>query len=199
MKITRPALVLALCFWLLANHVLALEDIGYSKIHPASPLYFLKGVREKLELHFAQTYRVKEFRQLEFATRRLREVRALIPISQDLIPSTMERYIAHLSKLTDKHQENDKFVPILQHNLSIHLRVLENIYNQTTNSRAKMFIRSAMNRVMQRADVPRSAKLSICNFFTKEASSSALNQTEQFVLQNRAQDCRSRLTSDKIK
>lgn len=173
------------------------NDIGLSKIHPASPFYFLKTIRENLELKFAQTTRVKNLRRLEFATRRLRETRTLIPINQDLIPPTLERYTAYLNSLTDKHQENDEFAQSLKNNLTIHLQVLLKMYDDTTNSRAKMFIRSAMNRVIQRQDVSSFAKLAICNFFQKEASSSALNQTEQVVLKNRAQSCFNRLIFDK--
>lgn len=172
-----------------ATPAFALEDIGYSKIHPASSLYFLKGVREKLELHFAQTISVKKLRQLEFATRRLRETKALLYMNQDLIPPTLERYIAHLSKLNDKHQQSDEFVQTLQNTLAIHLQALEDIYAQASDLRAKMSIRSAMNRIIQRADVPDSTKEPICAFFAKEASSSSLNQTEQLVLKDRSNKC----------
>lgn len=173
-----------------SSQILAYEsDIGFSKIHPASPWYFLKAIRENLEMKFAQTTRIKNLRQLEFATRRLREVKTLIPINQDLIPPTLERYIAHLNSLTDKHQKNDEFADILKNNLAIHLLVLRQIYDQASSLRAKMFIRSAMNRVIQRADVPVFAKDGVCEFFDKEASSSGLNQTEQMVLHDRAQRC----------
>jgi len=181
-------------FYLLTFPAYAFEDIGLSKIHPAHPAYFLKGVRENLEMKFAQTDNVKNLRTLEFATRRLRETRALININQDFIPPALERYTAHLNSLSDKHQENDQFVPILQHNLQIHLQTMENIYHQASSPRARRFIRSAMNRVIQRGDVPRQTKLSICLLFAKEASSSALSQTEQYVLENRAGKCFSSLT-----
>lgn len=175
---------------ILPSDSFALDDIGYSRIHPASPLYFLKAVREKLELHFAATYRVRMIRQLEFATRRLRETKTLIAKNkEELIPPTMERYIAHLHSLTDKHQKNDEFEIVTQNTLPIHLAVLQKIYHQAATPRAKIAIRSVMNRIIQRADVPNDAKLPVCNFFTKEASSSGLNQTEQVVLQQRAQKC----------
>lgn len=172
------------------NNVLAQENnIGYSKIHPASPLYFLKAIRENTEMALAQTQSVKTIRRLEFATRRLREAKTLLTNSQDLIPPTLERYIAHLNSLTDKHQPNDQFAPILKNSLVIHLQTLEQIYDQALNLRAKMAIRSAMNRIIQRADVPTSAKVPVCDFFLKEASSSALNQTEKVVLLQRATSC----------
>lgn len=164
-------------------------DIGYSKIHPASFFYFLKTVRENLELQFAQTTRVKNLRILEFATRRLREVGTLVNINQELIPPTLEKYAALLDRLTDKHQKNDEFATVLQNSLSVHLEVLNKLYQNSSNLRAKMAIRSAMNRVIQRADVPNSAKTPICNLFIKEASSSSLNQTEKAVLSERGEKC----------
>lgn len=168
----------------------ALEDIGYSKIHPASAFYFLKTIRENLEFKFAQTTHAQNLRRLEFAFRRLREAKTLLPINQDLITPTLERYIAHLNSLTDKHQQNDEFAEVLADNLIIHLQVLQKIYDQASNLRAKMSIRSAMNRIIQRADVPNYAKLPVCNFFAKEASSSSLNQTEKTVLIERSDKCR---------
>lgn len=165
------------------------EDIGYSTISPASPFYFLKGVREYLELKFAGTYHIKMLRQLEFAKRRLRETRTLLTIDQELIVPTLERYIAHMNRVTDKHLPNAEFVMQIQDDLAVHLAALERIYAQADNPRAKMAIRSAMNRIIQREDVANEAKLPVCEIFLKEASSSALNQTEQVVLQNRAQKC----------
>lgn len=166
-----------------------IADIGYSKIHPASPFYFLKAIRENLELRFAGTYHVRMLRQLEFATRRLREVNSLTGIDEDLIPPTMERYGVHISSFTDKHQDMVD-LKIVSSNLTNHLNVMQQIYNKTSSLKAKMFIRSAMNKVIQRADVTNMARNSICNFFLKEASSSALNQTEQLVLLNRVDKCR---------
>lgn len=168
-------------------------DIGYSMIHPASPLYFLKTIREALELKFATTGHVKLLRQLEFAQRRLREVRTLITINEDLIPPTIERYIFYLNGLNDTHKDAEE-LRLMQSNLAYNLKALQLIYGQTVTPRAKMFIRSAMNRVIQRADVQNFAKLPICNLFAKESSSSALNQTEQTILTQRAQGCLDSLT-----
>ena len=177
--------------------VYALEnDIGYSKIHPASPLFFLKTIRENLELKLAFTAHVKRIRQLEFATRRLREAKSLILINQDLIPPTLERYASHLNTLADKELLDKEVATRIKESLGIHLQVLQQMHDQPSSDRAKIAIRSAMNRVILRADVPDDAKYLICNFFAKEASSSArlpdgqaLNQTEKVVLTQRAQKC----------
>lgn len=166
------------------------DELGYSRLHPASPFYFLKTIRENLELKFAVTPRIKNLRQLEFATRRLREARTLISVNENLIPPTLERYAYHLKSLDDKHEQNDEFVENLNNSLSIHLNVLREMYTETSNLRAKMFIRSAMNRIIQRADVSMSAKIPVCDLFVKESSSSALNETEKWVLLQRSQQCK---------
>jgi len=169
------------------------DSVGFSKIHPASPFYFLKTVRENLELKFALTSRTKMLRQLEFATRRLREARTLIPINQDLIPPILERYISHLNTLPDKDLEDKEIVARIKESTPVHLEVLQKMYQQISSTRAEMAIRSTMNKIIKRADLPTFAKLPVCTFFAREASSSALNQTEQFVLADRADKCRSML------
>lgn len=183
--------LLVTCALLLVTPVYALDnDIGYSKIHPASPLYFLKGVREVLELKFAGTTRIKMLRQLEFATRRLREARTLIrDHNEELVPATLERYIAQFNELTDQHAQNDEVGIRIKESLAVHLNVLEQIYSQTSSLKSKMFIRSSLNRLIQRADVANPSKVPICQLFANEASSSALNQTEQTVLSERVEKC----------
>ncbi len=167
-----------------------INDIGYSRIDPTSPFYFLKTIRENLEMKLAQTTRVRNLRQLEFATRRLREAKTLVGKNEDLIPPTLERYMAHLNSLTENHLKSEQqFADDLKNNLSIHLALLRQIYDQGVSIRTKMFIRSVMNRVIKRADVPNYVKLPVCNFFLREASSSSLNQTEQLVLRDRGQNC----------
>lgn len=197
-KIVAFFFVLSIVHFQFSISAYAQEDaIGQAQIHPASPLYFLKAIKENLEMGFAATSNIKEIRHLEFATRRLREVKTLVSLNsdptsreQDLIPPTLERYISHINSLTDKRQKTDDFAKVMQINLQIHLNTLRQVYNQTTSPRAKMFIRSAINRISQREDMPMQAKASICNFFAKEASSSALNETEKAVLSKRANKCR---------
>lgn len=169
--------------------VSASEDIGVSRISPASYFYFLKTIRENLELKLAFTPRIKMLRQLEFATRRLREAKTLIPNREDLIPPTLERYISYINNFADKHEINDQLVPLLEDTLATHLKVLRQMYDQVSSKRAKMFIRSTMYRLVKRADVQNLVKAPICKLFAKEASSSVLNQTEKFVLSERARNC----------
>lgn len=173
------------------------NDIGQSQIHPAHPLYFLKAVREGLEMHFAQTSNVKLIRRLEFATRRLREVKSLIPGSrQDLIEPTLDRYWTLVSSLpVPKNLENAGFFANeISDNLVIHIKTLEKIYPQISHPRAKMAIRSILNRFTSRQDIPSYARAPICDFFAKEATQSAnLNETERVVLLERVKKCREAL------
>lgn len=190
----RISIVLALTAWIfLSSCGLALaqsDDIGSSQIHPAHPLYFLKTVRESFEMHFAQTSKVKFIRHLEFATRRLREVKSLIPTNrQDLIEPTMERYWHQISNLPDKNLEFEGLAKEISDSLVIHIKTLEKVYLQVSNQRAKMAIRSALNRLMSRQDIPSYARIPVCEFFSKEASSSALNEVERAILTERAQNC----------
>lgn len=182
----------AVIFLATCSTALAYEnDIGQSQIHPAHPLYFLKAVREVLEMHFAQTSNVELIRRLEFAQRRLREVKRLIPTDrQDLIEPTLDRYWVLVSSLPlPKNLEIVGFAKDISDTLVIHIKTLEKIYPQISHPRAKMAIRSVLNRLTDRPDIPSYAKAPICDFFAKEASSSALNQTEQVILTERGQKC----------
>ncbi len=169
----------------------ALEDIGQSRLHPASPFYFLKTIRENLELKFAGTRKVVYIRRLEFATRRLREVKSLIKLGNfELIIPTLENYASQLSALPDQGMQEKEVLQVIENNLANHLEVLQQIYYQIENPKAKMAIRSAVNRIIQREDLPASARESVCNFLQKEASASGLNSTETAVLLERARKCR---------
>lgn len=190
MKITIVLSLTALVLFLSCGAVYAEEaNIGESRIHPAHPLYFLKTIRENFETKLALSYRVKMFRQLEFATRRLRETKTLITINQDLIPPTLEKYNAHLNRLPDKDLKNEEILTNVKNSLAIHSGILLKMYDQVSNLRAKMSIRVTLNRIIQKGNLANSAKLPVCNFFANEASSSALNDTEKVVLLDRAGNC----------
>lgn len=199
MRITILPLVLifsALIFLGSYSSAFAYEnDIGQSQIHPAHPFYFLKTVREIFEMHFAQTPKVKFLRQLEFATRRLREARSLTQTPrQDLIEPTLERYWHHVSSLPAKAAKDLKTESLakqISDSLVIHIKTLLKLYAETSNQRAKMAIRFALNRLMGRMDIPNYAKVPVCQFFAQEATQSAdLAETEKVVLLERAEKCR---------
>lgn len=170
------------------------NDIGVSKITPASAIYFLKTIREAIEFKLALTPRVKALRELEFATRRLREVKSLISLNhQDLIQETLERYYAHLQYMSELGVQDSEIETRLKESLTIHLEVLEQIYPQLTDKSARLAVRSAVNRIVQKRDLSPFALIPACNFLSKEATSSGINQSEQAILAERAETCRLQL------
>lgn len=193
MRITILPLIFflsAMIFLGSCNTAYALEEIGQSRIHPAHPLYFLKTIRESLELKFAGTPKTVLIRKLEFSTRRLREVRSLIKAGNfELIIPTLEKYSSIIGSLPDQGIEDYELVRIIETNLSNHLEVLQMINNQITHSRAKMAIRSAVNKITLRSDLTPSTRFLGCEFLSKEASGSALNEVEREILLQRAQKC----------
>lgn len=183
------------------------EDIAPSKVHPASPLYFLKSAKEILELKFAKESQEKGFKYLEFAERRIREVKSLINVNRaDLIPSVLERYWSNLNKTLGLLNFKDQALSSqVIEKIKQHIVALETLQKQTENQKAKIAIRTVIYRLsgwqakfLERLAPEIKAQLSlkiaennslICNFLSKEASTAALNQTEKAVLLARAQKC----------
>lgn len=207
-KLLIPSFLILTALFLLSSpvHAQAL-DLGQSRLHPASPLYFLKSVREALELKFAGTTNVRALRQLEFSTRRIREVKSLVKTSrQDLITPTLERYWWHIRELNGILTLTDEnMVGKASDATTAQMNVLQTIYQQVTNPAAKRSIRTTVNRLseweqgvadklnlLRQTSVARKlliSKLSGCNFLSKEASHSALNDVERVVLTERAKVC----------
>lgn len=182
------------------------SDIGQSRITPASPLYFLKSIREILELKFAGSTHIKALRRLEFATRRIREVNSLVKTSrEDLIEPTLVKYLSELQELNGTANVKDEDMVVRVSYVSGHMSVLQKVYSQVSDPKAKRSIRATVNSltawerqfigkldlVKQPAVVQKmtESKLSGCNFLGKEASSSALNEVEKAVFAERAQKC----------
>lgn len=182
------------------------DSIGQSRINPASPLYFLKSIREILELKFAGTTHVRALRELEFATRRIREVKSLgLSSRQDLIEPTLSRYLFHLNELIGIiNLKDDSMVGGVTDAAAAHMNVLQAIYPQVSDQRARRSIRAIINslslwdqRLIERLNEPQplfaqrvlSSKLLGCRFLSQEASSSALNDVERAVFAQRAQTC----------
>lgn len=165
------------------------NDIGVSKITPASPIYFLKTVRENLEMKLALTPHVKKIRYLEFATRRLREAKSLIGDREDLIQPTLERYLSYLNKLDDKDLSDEEITKRVKESLVVHLEVLENFYEKLVNPKAKLSTRSTIFRITRRSDLEKIAKIPACLFLQKESTNSAIVESERAILLERAQNC----------
>ncbi len=183
------------------------NNIGEARINAASPLYFLQSFREILELKFAKTTDAKAMRELEFANRRLKEVNSLAKSSrQDLIEPTLEAYLAGLEQLIGHANVSDESpARRLSSEIKNHMNFLQNVYNLVSEPRARMSIRATINNLslweLQLIDRLNSSKqpviaeeimnskISACNFLSKEASDSALNEVERVILSERAIKC----------
>lgn len=193
MRITfiLPILLSALIFLGSCNLAFAEStEIGSSQINPSSPFYFLKTIRESFEIHFASTPRTQRVRRLEFATRRLREVKALVSVGrEDLIQPTLERYWSQINSLPDKNLEDNEIASLIGGTIANHISILEGVYTQIKNPTAKMAIRSVINKFSGRSDLFSQTRSSVCAFLSQEASSSALNEVERAIFKDRAQKC----------
>lgn len=214
MRSTWILAILTLSFIFLSGCSLALAqdndvgavDIGESSISPDSTLYFLKAIREKIELALAGSSEIKAQRQLEFATRRLREVNALVKNKrQDLIDSTLERYKSALSETENLVSQNNDLKIKVGEAVARHLDVLQRVYDQVGNPRAKQAIRAAILRaeehnrlLLQKLDISSQKRQSLaCRFLAKEASGSGLTDTEKVYLGQKAKDCQKNIQPQK--
>lgn len=169
--------------------VFAQEDnIGTARIDASSPLYFLKSIREILELKFAGTTQIRAIRQLEFSIRRIREVKSLAATTrQDLIEPTLEKYAWHLQELKGTVNPTDWImVNKVNANMTAQLNVLQEVFKEVSDPKAKRSIRLAIFRISENFAASRPA---VCSFLSKEASLSALNIVEKAVYSERAQKC----------
>ena len=182
-------------------------DIGYSLIAPNSPLYFLKAIREKIETQLASSREAKAITRIEFAQRRLREVNALVKNQRsDFIPPTLERYKEYLQEAGGLALYDEDLSVRVGEAVSRHLDVLQRVYDQVGNPRAKAAIRAAIekaeehNRILiGKLDLTHQQQLIgkvavrqalVCRFFQREASSSALNDTEREFMKQKVGLCK---------
>lgn len=211
-------LVISSGFYFSACSSVFAQSSEQSSIHPAHPLYFLKAIREILEIKTAGTENIKVLRYLEFSTRRIREVNSLVNKNPDLIPPTLEKYWLNLSKLNGLVNVGDKdLINLVSNSLNHHINLLDDVYNQTDHKRAKMAIRLTINRLFEENKLLYDKinqiingqsnplleeelkkitlnQVLVCNLLVKQASESALNDVEQIVLKERANKCNQNLS-----
>ena len=183
------------------------SEIGQSLINPASPMYFLKSVEEILEVKFVTNNKDQGLKQIDLAKRRLEEVKSLIMIDRgDLVSPTLEKYWSSLSKFLNYTTFiDDRLKYEVLDQVGKHIILLEDSYYRTDNQKARISIRAVLSKVpswnlqfieklnnFQKTQLSAKIKSNqnlICDFLSKEASSSALNQTERAVLLERGQKC----------
>ena len=173
------------------GNVFALEEnVGVAKIDPSSPSYFLKTIREGIELKFAATVKTKLIRHLEFATRRLREAKSLVGgKNEELIQAGMERYWSSLTQVLSYEAKDEELTILSNHVSAIHLKELMLLYSKLSNPKAKLGVRSIIHRLLQDSEIKGGLRDSGCNFLLSESSSSALTQSESVIYKERALKC----------
>lgn len=173
------------------GNVFALEEnVGLAKIDPSSPIFFLKTIREGIELKFATTTKTKLIRQLEFATRRLREAKSLAGgKNEELIQAGMERYWSSLSPVLLYEAKDEELLILSNHVSAVHLKELMFLYSKLKNSKARLGVRSIVHRLLQDSDISGGLRIAGCDFLLHESSSSALTQSEQAIYKERALKC----------
>lgn len=170
--------------------VSASNNIGVSRIDPSSAFYFLKPIREDLEIKFAKIPREKILKQLEFATRRLREAKTLMTTThQDLVQPTLERYWDHLQNVLNFRPRDEALTRSIRQTLALHLRVLDNMSPKANQKQARIAIRATISRISLKGDLDGPDIKFACNLLQKEASSSGLNEVEKVVLLQRIKSC----------
>jgi hypothetical protein len=186
-------------------------NIGYSIIDPTNPLYFLKTAKEYFEIKFFKpTLDISIVtRNLEFAQRRLREVNTLIKNKrQDLIVPMMEQYKNYINLASKIAPDRENIQTQVAQALARHSDVLIRLYDQVGDPNAKRSIRSAIVEVQNynkkilenikdpaiKTDLVEKITLRqklACDFLSREASSSALNDTERYYFSQKAKECKS--------
>ncbi len=182
-------------------------EVGDALISPASSLYFLKALRERIEMMFSNDNEVKAHRQLEFSVRRLREVKSLIEENrQDLIEETLERYKDEIKQLSSLSFRDDKLKETLGASVARHLYVLQTLYLQVNEKGAKRAVRATIQELMdfnkkllsemedktlKNALMEKTAlrQAAACQFLAGEVTSADLNEPEKQILKEYVDMC----------
>ncbi len=186
-------------------------EVGDSLVSPSSPLFFLKALREKVELYFAPNHLVSAQRELEFAVRRLREVKTLIEEDrQDLIEVTLQKYRNHLDKVNKVGGGTEGLRVDLGTSAARHMYVLQSLYYNTNDETAQRAIRTSIERILeynwlllenpelteeeydQLVQKVALRQLAGCQFLNEESKNTSMNQAEQQALQEYVKDCKAK-------
>jgi colicin import membrane protein len=183
-------------------------DVGESLIPPTSPLYFLKSLRERLEMALTFSSEGKVIRQLEFAQRRLREVRSLVKNKhQEEIDETLVSYQKHIEQAENFAKDNEDLKIKVGEAVSRHSDVLQKVYDSVGNMEAKEALLENITRaqvqtetILQSVNETRqkilndnvSLRLTIsCNFLGRESTSSAVSEEKKVLLKAKFVECSS--------
>lgn len=177
--------------------------IGQAQLDPSSPFYFLKTIREGIELKFSTTPRIKLIRYFEFSVRRLREVEALIlKDKQQWIEPVLVSYRQDVDTLYDLVSEDTDIW--VADRLGEQLNWLISRYDKLKDPRAQLAARASIEKLVKHnsrmlADPKIDqgqliGKIALdqslgCLFLIKEATDSALTQAERVLIGDDAGKC----------
>lgn len=181
-------------------------DVGHALIAPDSPFYFIKAIKERIEMALASTDDVKASRQLEFAQRRLREVNTLVDHKrQDLVRPTLAKYQTEVQNAEDLSSNSQDLQTRVGEALARNIDVLQRVYDQVGNETAKAAILENIQRAESRVrettqNLPTGAQqkfigntaayqAAACKFFLRESTASALPAADKLQLQQKIKDC----------
>lgn len=186
-------------------------EVGDSLVSPSSPLFFLKALREKIELYFVPNHLVQSQRELEFAVRRLREVKTLIEENrEDLIEVTLQKYRNHLDQVNKVGGGTAGLRVDLGSSAARHMYILQSLYYNTSNEAAKRAIRTSIGRILeynwllleneklpiaeydQLVENVALRQIAGCQFLNEESNNTSINQSERAILKEYVQDCRTK-------
>lgn len=181
------ALMIFLIFFLGSASVIYV--FSTPQISPSSPLYFLQTIKEGLEMKVAFSMQSKAAKQLEFATRRVKETENLVGEEEDRIQTVMERYWNNFqTSLNFNKSAKDKLTQINQ-TIESNLNDLDKIYPALSSEKAKRGVRATVSRLAFSPDIDLNIRHTGCNILQKQASDSALTQSEKAIFEIRVKDC----------
>lgn len=183
-------------------------EVGDSLVSPSSPLYFLKSFRERIELYLSANDQIRAQRELEFAVRRLREVKTLIEEGrQDLIEVTLQKYRNHIDRVKKIGGDTEDLRIDLGISLARHMYVLQSLYYNTSNELAKRATRTSIERVLEynwellASDLEKLERQTLtenvglrqiagCQFLNQEVKNTGISEAELAILKEYTADCK---------
>lgn len=121
------------------------EPIYTPRLLPDNPLYFLKRIKERIELFFAFTPEKRAEKLAEIATRRIAEAKMMVKKGKpEFVERLMARYQKHLERAIEKTEEAkkkgkevEKVLEIITQATSQHQGVLSEVYEKVPEEAKK--------------------------------------------------------------
>ena len=159
-------------------------DFGQSLIHPAQPIYFLKTIRERLEMGLAMSKASKAKLQIDFGSRRIRETNSLIKAGrEDLIEQTLEKYRHQMKVAYDLSAENNDLNEQIKAGFSQQVDDLVSLYERASNQAARRAIRASIFQ----------SRTPDCQFLERTSLEMEINEAERSILKQKTDECKDKV------